>query len=253
MTPWLIPLAVLVGLLLGALGGGGAILTVPILTYLLHLAPAAATTGSLIVVGLSSLVGLLPRLRAGEVRVADGLTFGLLGTAGALVGSRLSTQVPGPILMTSFAALLLLVAALMWRRRSRGRTAGATPQPRGWPVRIAAATGVGLLTGFFGVGGGFVVVPTLTLVLGLPMTTAVATSLLVIALNAATSLAARAAGGLVVDWSVILPFALLAVVGTLLGAPLGRRVGQARLQSAFAVLLVLVAAGVAIGNVPQLF
>ncbi|WP_409484625.1 sulfite exporter TauE/SafE family protein [Arsenicicoccus dermatophilus] len=253
MTPWLIPLAVLVGLLLGALGGGGAILTVPILTYLAHQAPSAATTGSLIVVGTSSLVGLVPRLRAGEVRVTEGLTFGLLGTAGALVGSRLSTQVPGPVLMTAFAALLLVVATLMWRRRSRGASAAAPPQPRRWPVRVAAATGVGLLTGFFGVGGGFVVVPALTLVLGLSMTTAVATSLLVIAINAASALASRAAGGLVVDWLVILPFALLTVVGTLLGAPLGRRVGQARLQSAFAVLLVLVAAVVATLNVPQLF
>ena len=250
MALWVLPLALAVGVLLGTLGGGGAILTVPILTTLVHQTPAQATAGSLVVVGLSSLVGLVPHLRAGRVRVADGVTFGLLGVVGAAIGSRASTAVRGPVLMTAFAVLLLVVAAIMWRRRSRRQAAAATE--RGWPAKIVAATGVGLLTGFFGVGGGFVVVPALTLVLGLSMTTAVATSLLVIAINSGASLGARAVTGLDVDWAVILPFAVLAVVGTLIGARVSQRVDQGRLQVGFIALLVLVAAGVAAQNLPRL-
>lgn len=250
MALWLLPLALMVGMLLGTLGGGGAILTVPILTTLVHQTPAQATAGSLVVVGLSSLVGLVPHQRAGRVRVADGVTFGLLGVVGAAVGSRASTAVRGPVLMTAFAALLIVVAAIMWRRRSRATA--ATGAERGWLAKVAAATGVGLLTGFFGVGGGFVIVPALTLVLGLPMTTAVATSLLVIAINSAASLATRASTGLDLDWSVIAPFAVLAVIGTLLGARVSQRLDQDRLQVAFIVLLVLVAIGVAAQNLPRL-
>lgn len=185
MTWWVLPLALVVGLLLGLLGGGGAILTVPILTALLHQTPAQATAGSLVVVGLSSIVGVIPHLRSGRARVADGIAFGLLGVVGAAAGSRASVAVPGHVLMTAFSALLLAVAALMWRRRAQGPSPVAVE--RGWPARIAAATGVGLLTGFFGVGGGFVVVPALILVLGVSMSTAVATSLLVIAINSAAS------------------------------------------------------------------
>lgn len=252
MTPSLALLALVVGILLGSLGGGGAILAVPVLIYLAHQPPAAAITGSLVIVGLSSLVGLLPHLRAGRVHVAEGVTFGLLGIVGSLVGSRLSTSIPGPTLMTTFAALLLAVAILMLRRHRRARGGAEDGPARGWPTRVAAATGVGLLTGFFGVGGGFVVVPALTLVMGLPMGAAVGTSLLVIAINAASSLGARTTGGLEVDWAIILPFAAIAVAGTLVGGRVGQKVDQDTLSLAFVALLLGVAAYVAVQNVPQL-
>ncbi len=250
MTWWLPLVAVAVGVLLGLLGGGGAILTVPILTTLLGQTPAQATVGSLVIVGLSSLIGALGHLRSGRVRVTEGVVFGLLGIVGATIGSRLSTQVSGPVLMSAFSVLLVLVAGLMWRRRGARTTESGTE--RGWLVRIAAATGVGLLTGFFGVGGGFVVVPALTLVLGLPMSAAVATSLLVVAINSTSSLAVRAVSGLSLDWGVVLPFAVLAVVGTLFGSRLSPRIDQRRLQLAFIVLLLAVAAVVGIQNIPQL-
>ena len=193
MAPWLIPFALVVGVVLGALGGGGAILTVPVLTSLVGLTPAQATTASLVIVGSSSLLGLVPHARAGRVRVREGGVFGLLGVVGAAVGSRLSILVPGPVLMSAFSVLLLVVAVVMGRRARR--TDLPQVRERGWGVRVLAASAVGLLTGFFGVGGGFVVVPALTLVLGLPMSVAAGTSLLVVAINSASSLLTRAFGG----------------------------------------------------------
>lgn len=251
MTWWILPLALAVGLVLGSLGGGGAILTVPILTTLVGQSAHQATASSLVIVGSSSLVGMVPHLRAGRVKVADGLVFGLLGVVGAAIGSRLSVAVPAAVLMSAFSVLLLVVAVVMWRRRRRPRS-GDAGEGRGWAVRIAAASGVGLLTGFFGVGGGFVIVPALVIVLGLPMKQAVATSLLVIAVNSATSLATRAASGLELDWGLVLPFAALTVVGTLIGGRVAQRVDQRHLNLAFIVLLVLVALGVGLQNVPRL-
>lgn len=265
---WLLPVALAIGLLLGLLGGGGAILTVPVLTTVAGQTPPQATAGSLVIVGASALVGCVPHLRAGRVRVVDGVSFGLLGIVGALAGSRLSAAVPGPVLMSAFSLLMLVVAMLMIRKLRRSGCPGAQPGraagsgdtrgdapdtgAAGWPIRIVAATGVGLLTGFFGVGGGFVIVPALTLVMGLPMPTAVGTSLLVIAINSASSLAFRVVRGAPVDWGVVLPFAALTVLGTLLGARLSGRVDQRVLHLAFIVLLVAVAIGVAAQNIPRL-
>jgi uncharacterized protein len=147
---------VLVGLSLGALGGGGSILTVPALVYLLHLEPHAATTGSLVVVGLSALAGTVPHARAGRVRWTQGLAFGVLGTLGSIAGSRLSTVVDPHLLLAGFAALLVVAAAAMivrTRRAAGGQPATGTsetapPEPtdrgRSRILRIAfAATTVG--------------------------------------------------------------------------------------------------------------
>lgn len=255
---WIAPLGLAVGVVVGALGGGGAIITVPILVYLLGQSPAAATTGSLIIVGLTSLAGLIPHGRAGHVRVRDGIAFGALGVAGSVAGSLLNHVVPGPILMTSFAGLLFLVAALMTRGRrrdARARDAGeaaSSGERRSLPVLVGAATIVGLLTGFFGVGGGFAVVPALVLVLGFTMPEAVGTSLLVIVINSLTALASRAGAGVSIDWPVIATFSVLGALGSLLGARVAGRVDSAKLNLAFTILLVCVACFVAVENVPLL-
>ena len=271
MWVWAVPAGLAVGLALGALGGGGSILTVPALVYLLGQPVYTATTGSLIIVGASALTGAMSHRRAGTLRLASGITFGVLGTVGSFAGTRLAAGVSPPVLLSAFAGLMLVVAVLMVRRtRSRPATAppaadddGATrieaqAPPRGrldLPLvtrTLAAATVVGLLTGFFGVGGGFAVVPALVLALGFSMPTAVGTSLLVISINAATALLARSTAGAFaqVDWLVIGVFAVVAAGGSLLGARVSRRVDERLLSAAFATLLVAIAAYLAIVNVP---
>lgn len=256
MILWALPLGLGVGLVLGALGGGGAILTVPALVYLLDQDPRAATTGSLIIVGLSSLVGMLPHRRAGNVRVPAGLVFGALGVVGSVAGSAASQWVDPIVLMVAFAGLMLVVAAIMalrLRRSPSAPTPAGPPAPQRVAPLVATATGIGLLTGFFGVGGGFAVVPALTLVLGFPMRVAVGTSLLVIAVNSATSLAARVAlGGPAIDWAVVGPFAAAAVVGSLLGGRVSARANPRHLAAAFIVMLVVIAGFMLVRSVPSL-
>ena len=269
---------VVVGLSLGTLGAGGSVLTVPALVYLLGESPPAATTGSLIVVGVTAAVGTLPHARAGHVAWRQGLVFGLLGAVGSFAGSRVATSVDPDLLLLLFALLMLGVAALMlgWQPRADGPGPVACVRPAdaagaaaggagdagdaatavhtrrsldvGCATRLAAAaTGVGLLTGFFGVGGGFLVVPALVLVLGMQMRTAVGTSLVVIAVNAATALAARF-GSVTVDWSVVAPFAAAAVLASLGGARLAGRARPETLRRVFALVLAALAVAMAAGS-----
>jgi uncharacterized membrane protein YfcA len=262
----------LIGLSLGALGGGGSILTVPALVYLLGQDPRAATTGSLLIVGVTALAGMATHHRAGRVRVAQGVVFGVLGIAGAYVGSRLSATVPPAVLLAAFSVLMLVVAAMMvLRRRAQLRAAAGDEVKAGSPVGtvlqlrptfvcdcpqalkvVAVASAVGLLTGFFGVGGGFVVVPALVLALGFTMPVAVGTSLLVIAINSTSALLSRIGHGIHLDWTLIGVFTLAAIIGSLLGGRLATRVRPERLTSAFTILLVVVALYTAARSFPQL-
>ena len=267
-----VPAGLLIGLSLGALGGGGSILTVPVLVYLLHQAPHTATTGSLLIVGIAAAGGMIAHWRAGRVRLWPGVTFGVLGVAGSYAGTRLSSSVPPDLLLSLFAGLMLVAAAAMLRRR-RGTAGpgdraaenrpGAARAPAGriaWPPHgttaaarqglkiIVAATGVGLITGFFGVGGGFVIVPVLVLALGFDMPAAVGTSLLVIAINSATALAVRLGSHPSLDWPLLGVFTIAALAGHRVAS----RAGASRLTAAFAVLLIAVAAYSLGRSLPQL-
>lgn len=261
-----IPIGLLIGLSLGALGGGGSILTVPALVYLLGQDTRVATTGSLLIVGVTALAGMAAHQRAGRVRVAAGLVFGVLGIAGSYAGSRLSATVAPAALLAAFSVLMLVVAAAMFAR-SRRRVSGAPVLDEGpiitWRPSFACAcpralkvlvtaSAVGLLTGFFGVGGGFVVVPALVLVLGFSMPVAVGTSLLVISFNSATALVSRIGHGAVLDWALIGAFTAAAIAGSLLGGRLATRVDHRVLSRAFTLLLIVVALYTAARSVPQL-
>lgn len=248
---------VLIGASLGALGGGGSILTVPALVYLLGQSPHQATTASLLVVGLAAVVGAVIHAQGGRVRLRTGAMFGVLGVAGSYAGSLASAAVPANVLLAGFGLLMLAVAAVMILRRSGRaqphRAAAASPGPRHIVLVAVAATGVGLVTGFFGVGGGFVVVPALVLVIGFDMPTAAGTSLVVITVNCAAALAIRAShGNVTLDWALVGTFAGAAVLGALVGGSLAGRANPQRLSAAFAVVVVLVAAYTLTRSLPGL-
>lgn len=240
-------LAVLAGLAIGAvlggLGGGGAVLTVPVLVYLFGQSAQEATTGSLLIVGVTAVIGALGHARAGNVRWRVGAAFGAAGILAAYAGTLLNRRLDENVLLLGFALVMVLAAAAMLRQGE------PRPRHRSRAVTVAyvalAGLGVGFLTGLFGVGGGFVIVPALVLALRLPMSVAVGTSLVVISVVSAASLASRA-GELDLDWAVIIPFTVAAVAGTFGGQRVGERVSGPTLTRAFAVLLLLVAAVVGV-------
>ena len=239
---------IIIGLVLGALGGGGSILAVPVLVYALHQSAHAATTESLVVVGTTALVAALGHHRRGNVRWGQGLLFGALGALGTWVGGTLSQRINPVLLLELFAGLLIVVAVMMWRKTVAGHGAPMSGQhDTSWTPRrvvkvLLTATAVGLLVGFFGVGGGFAVVPALVLALDTPMTVAVGTSLLVIAVNSATALLGRLGAGAPMDWGIVVPFTAAAALASLAGGHVASRLPYRILTRAFAAILVLVAA-----------
>ena len=247
------PLGFLIGLSLGALGGGGSILAVPALVYVAGQTPKEAVATSLVIVAAVSVFGLVPHWRAGRVRVRAGLTFSAAGVAGSLLGSAANGAVDPDVLLLAFAVVMVVAAVAMLRRGAVPAPAGAQGSTRvetrvdvGTVVKVlVAGSAVGLMTGFFGVGGGFVIVPALVLALRFPMPEAVGTSLVVIAINSLVALAARLGSGHL-DWTVAVPFVVSGAVGVLVGSRLADRVDPSRLVGWFAALLVAVAVYTAI-------
>ncbi len=268
-----------IGLVVGALGAGGGMLFIPVLVYLLHFSPHEAAAASLIIVGLTALVSLVPHARSGNVQWRRGLIFAAFSAAGSVGGSRLNALTPGHYLMLLFALLAAAVAIAMARQglvarsqyhdkirkllqedteeisphtlSTRGQDVSPVAEPgkvnktkRRGPVTkalfkwVLAALCTGFLTGFFGVGGGFAVVPALVIFLHLNMRQAAATSLLIMVISCASSLLARIGMPLNIDLVVVTVFAIASMVGPILT----RRVKEYRLTLGFACLL----AGVAI-------
>lgn len=228
-----------IGLLLGLVGGGGSILTVPILVYVLGLGVHEATATSLVIVGATALAGAVPHARAGRVALTTALLFGVAGIGGAFAGTWLNQRVSGPVILMLFGLLMLVVAARMaWRSTPQGSSTEDAPSPARWPVLLAGLI-VGFLTGFFGVGGGFLIVPALVLLLRLPMRLAVGTSLVIIAINAAAGILAHLRSG-GIELGLALLFVTGGIAGTHLGARLHGQFNEERLSRAFAVLIALV-------------
>jgi hypothetical protein len=269
------PLGFLIGLSLGALGGGGSILAVPALVYAAGQDPKGATTTSLVLVTVTALIGIIPHWRAGRVRFAAGALFGLAGVGGSLLGSHWNSAVDPDVLLLAFSGLMLVAAYAMWRRlgpvpstvpaadpapRSAGAAANVDTTVAHTHVRIDAATVVkvvvagsfvGLLTGFFGVGGGFVIVPALVLALGFTMSEAVGTSLLVIAVNSTVALATRLPSG-TVDWAIVVPFTIASLVGVFVGSRIASTRDPRFLQKWFIAFLVVIAGYTAISSIVAL-
>ncbi len=297
----------LIGLVVGALGAGGGILSVPALIYLLGVAPHEATSASLVIVLFTALAALGGRIGKNTICYQIALVFAALATVGTWLGSLANRAVSADLLMYAFALLLICVGLVMLRRAypglfsasfglfrgaasagsgavssddgaagsggyvaggAGGDGTGSTPalgavsamgevssigvgSPIGaaplWRVAVVA-TITGALTGFFGVGGGFAIVPALTLVLHLPIKRAASTSLLIMAITAVVALVARAQTSLSVDLGVIGAFTVASMLGGVAGAPLTRKVSNQKLTASFAALLLAVAVATLVGQ-----
>lgn len=224
-------LAVFVGIALGLLGGGGSILTVPLLAYVAGMDAKQAIATSLLVVGVTSAVGAVSHARAGRVQWRTGLIFGAAGMAGAYGGGLLARFIPGTVLLIGFAVMMVATAVAMLRRRKNVHAADGTHRMP-IPKIIAEGLVVGLVTGLVGAGGGFLVVPALALLGGLSMPVAVGTSLVVIAMKSFAGLAGYLSS-VQIDWPLALAVTAAAVAGALIGARLTAMVDPDALRKAF--------------------
>ncbi len=235
----------LVGLLLGITGGGGSILTVPLLVYGVGLEAKTAIATSLVIVGTASLAALIVHSRAGHVRWQLGIRFGLAGMVGAAAGGWLAQFIADPVLLLLFSGVMIACALAMLRKREcveddGGNAAIAAPGRSAFRV-IGDGVLVGLVTGVVGAGGGFLIVPALTLLGGLPMRAAVGTSLLVIAMNCLAGLAGHVAH-VEIDVRAAVIVGSCAIAGTLLGSRLAGRLSGPQLQRCFGLFVLVIAA-----------
>lgn len=238
-------LAVLMGLSLGLLGGGGSILAVPILKYVVGFGAKEAIASSLAVVGLTSLFGAIGHWRAGNVNLRVALVFGGVAMAGTYLGARLAAFFSGAAQLALFAAVMLLAAYFMFRENGSHPTKEESDSDSSdkrrrtsYSLIVVEGIAVGVLTGLVGVGGGFLIVPALVVLGKIPMKEAVGTSLLVIAMKSASGFAGYL-GQVEVRWGYLALFTMVAIAGGLGGSHLVRYVPQMALKKAFAVFLVV--------------
>lgn len=243
-------LAIFIGMAVGLLGGGGSILTTPLLVYVLDFDPKQAIAASLFVVAVTSAFGLIHHARAGRVRWKTGLIFGAAGMVGAFAGGQVGSHLPGSVLLAAFAVMMAATAIAMIRGRKevQGKAHGGRPIVR---ILIDGFV-VGAVTGLVGAGGGFLVVPALVLLGGLPMPIAVGTSLLVVMMKSTAGFLGYALvfGGeqLVAfnpetefSWPTVLVITATAVVGSIIGATLSGRIHPDRLRKAFGWFVLVMA------------
>ncbi len=239
MLAIVLTLSVLIGISLGLLGGGGSILTVPILTIAAGMETKAAIASSLFVVAVTSAAGVISHARAGRVRWRIGLIFGAAGMVGAFGGGRLAAYIPATVLMILFGVMMAATAIAMLRRPRT--TAVTTGQGLSTAKIITEGVVVGAVTGLVGAGGGFLVVPALVLLGGLGMELAVGTSLVVISMKSFAGLAGHL-GHVSLDWPIVLAVTGTAVVGSFLGGMLAGRIPPATLRRGFGVFIIVMAA-----------
>jgi len=233
-----IVLGAAIGLVLGTIGAGGAILAVPGLIAVMGLSTVAATTSALVIVGTAAVAGVVPRLKAKNVNIRLGLTFSALGVAGTFIGTQLVDLISEPAQLILFASLMFGSALAMWR----GPVSSSVLAKKGhWYRVIAVATGIGILTGLLGVGGGFLIVPALVVILKVPTKVAAGTSLVAIASNATIAFFMRYQYWDLIPLTSIFAFSLSAVTASFLSAPLAARLDPKILQRSFAILVAFIA------------
>lgn len=240
--------AILMGLSLGLIGGGGSILTVPILVYLFLIDPVLATAYSLFIVGLTSLIGSFSHMRLGNIHWRTAIVFGIPSIA-AVYATRawLVPAIPDPIItlgttaiskaigiLVFFALIMVAAAYSMIRKQKAASTAASGEEVRfNYPLILAEGSIVGMVTGIVGAGGGFLIIPALVLLAKLPMKQAVGTSLIIIAAKSLIGFTGDLKGHEVIDWNFLLTFSAIAVVGILAGSMLSKRIPNEKLKPAF--------------------
>ncbi len=240
-------LAAAIGLSLGLIGGGGSVLALPILVYVMGIEPKPAIAMTLVIVGTVSLVGVVPHWQQGNLNLKKALIFGSSTMVGAFLGAKLAglPGITGAVQMLLFAVMMLLAAFLMIRRTNAVKedSLSAYPEPvckYCWLWMLTEGIGIGILTGLVGVGGGFALVPALVLLGKTPMKQAIGTSLIIISLNSLAGFLGYL-GTVNLDWKITVSFTFIASVGTLAGAYLSRYVSAKRLQKSFGYFLIAVA------------
>ncbi len=244
-------LAVFVGLALGLLGGGGSILTVPLLVYVVGLPAHEAIAASLFVVGATSVAALVPHARERRVHWRTGLLFGVASMAGAFAAGRVAKGIPATVLLLLFGGMMLTTAVFMMKGRKESTSKGSSPAgARRYAAIAAEGLVVGAFTGLVGAGGGFLVVPALVLLGGLSMRDAVGTSLLVISMKSFAGFAGYLSAT-AVNWPLVLMVTASAILGSLGGARLASRVPQDLLRRGFAWFVVIMAVFILSQEVPK--
>jgi uncharacterized membrane protein YfcA len=250
MIPLELALGFGIGLSLGLLGGGGSILTVPVLVYLVGQTPQAAVTTSLAIVGANSLMGTIFHRAQGTLDWRVAFTFGGAGMLTSYISAGISRNLPPAVLMAAFALLMITIGILLLTRQENATGISHSTKPLS--LVLASGAGIGLLTGALGVGGGFLVVPALIMLVGLPVQVAVGTSLVVIAMNSIAGFLGHAGSGSF-DLVLALVFASAGVLGTFAGTKLSSRLSSSKLQKAFGGFVILLAVFLLLDNLPKLF
>jgi len=234
--------AMIIGVTLGVLGSGGSILTVPVLTYLLGHNSKAAIAESLAIVGAISIVAVFPYARSRQVDWRSVVFFGVPGMIGTYLGAWLAGYLSGGVQLTLFAVVMLAAAWMMIRRPKQPEERGRQKRQALWKIG-GEGLAVGILTGLVGVGGGFLIVPALVLLGGLPLRTAIGTSLAVIALKSFSGfykyLDVLETAGASIEWWTVAAFIFVGVIGSITGKLIAARINQRALQQAFAVFLLV--------------
>ncbi|MCC0177228.1 sulfite exporter TauE/SafE family protein [Waterburya agarophytonicola K14] len=241
-------LALIIGLSLGLIGGGGSILAVPILVYVLGLDAKTAIAMSLAIVGIVSLIGVIPHWRQGNVNLKTAISFTPPAMLGAFVGARLATLpfITDTVQLVCFAVMMLVASYFMIRKPSQTRNhvelvIAKKHQPKyPWLAITLEGLGVGILTGFVGVGGGFAIIPALVLLGGIPMKEAIGTSLLIITFKSATGFIGYL-NQVTIDWNLMLTFTTVAILGVIWGAYFSGKIRSEKLQQGFGYFLIAIA------------
>lgn len=238
-----LPFGLAIGFVVGGVGGGGAILALPVLVYILGEGVGPASTASLIVIAVAAAVGAGALAFRGHVCWRLALSFSAPAAAGSLIGAIANAAVSPQLLILTFVPIMLVAAAATWRRASgaQGDETGACPEAS-WPRVLAGGFGVGVLTGFFGVGGGFLIVPALTLWLGATFRRAVATSLVILTLTGLAGLASHLASGSGINVPVTVALASATAAGAIGGTIAAGHLPQRQLGRGFALIVTTIAA-----------